>query len=256
MGRRRVQDGLAKAHNGDLLMATDGDLTINFASAGNSLAYLGGGWARSEADFTWGIGAESQLVLPRLEAADDTILTLDVVPFVHAPELPRQRLIVSVNDTVVGSTALSRPTLLGYRIPASARRAERVLVTLRHPDAARPKEVDGTSDDRSLAFALREAKLFRLAGTDAADDGGLPAGLMLGAASRQAPESNGQADVTAWATKRTRLSLAQIALRFESLGGKLRVRLVPATLRRGASGPAALFQHVHAQPDTRHRQWL
>ena len=94
-------------------MAINCDLTINFASGGNSLAYLGGGWARSEAAFTWGTGVESHLVLPRLDFAGDMILTLDVVPFVHPPAVPRQRLTVSVNDTVMGSATLSRPTLLG-----------------------------------------------------------------------------------------------------------------------------------------------
>ena len=100
-------------------MGPDCDLTIKFGTSGNSLAYLGGGWARSEPDFTWCLGAESHIMLPRLEPADEYIITLDVVPFVHAPELPSQRLIVSVNDAVVGSSTLSRPTLLGYRLPRS-----------------------------------------------------------------------------------------------------------------------------------------
>ena len=148
-------------------MAVHCDLTISFATAGNSLAYLGGGWARSEPEFTWGVGPESHLVLPRLEAADEYVLTLDVVPFVHAPELPSQRLIVSVNDTVVGSNEISRPTLLGYRIPAS------VVASFRadggHAPAPRrglPKDFSDNADDRSLAFALFEAKLYRVTHSD------------------------------------------------------------------------------------------
>jgi hypothetical protein len=78
------------------------DLTISFAAAGNSLAFLGGGWARSEPEFTWSVGAESHLMFPRLAAAGEYMLTLDVVPFVHPSALPAQRLIVSVHDTVVG----------------------------------------------------------------------------------------------------------------------------------------------------------
>ena len=136
-------------------MGIECDLTINFGAAGNSLAYLGGGWARSETEFTWGVGAESHIVLPRTALADEYVLTLDVVPFVHQPELPSQRLIVSVNDTVVGSTDLFRPTLLGYRIPASlVKRSERILITLQHPDAARPKDFSDNGDERYLAFAL------------------------------------------------------------------------------------------------------
>jgi hypothetical protein len=148
-------------------MGIECELTISFATAGNSLGYLGGGWARSEPEFSWGVGAESHLVFPRLAPADDYILTLDVVPFIRLPELPGQRLIVSINDTVVGSTHLSRPTLLGYRIPASlARRSDRMLITLQHPDAARPKDFSDTADDRHLAFARSAAPARIDAGID------------------------------------------------------------------------------------------
>ncbi len=193
------------------------DLTISFAAAGNSLAFLGGGWARSEETFTWGIGAESHLLLPRLEASDDYILTLDVVPFVHPPALPSQRLIVSVNETVLGSSELSRPTLLGYRIAgALAGGAERMVVTLQHPDAARPTELSDIADTRQLAFAMSEAKLYRVTHPAGPPSGGpathLPTGLMLNGAPPRA------ADVAQWATARTGLAPADIALGFESLG--------------------------------------
>ena len=144
-------------------MAVECDLTISFAASGNSLAFLGGGWARSEDAFTWGIGVESHILFPRLEAAVEYVLTLDVNPFIHAPALPSQRLIVSVDDTVVGSAELSRPTLLGYRIPSNlVGQADRMVVTLQHPDAARPKDVSSVEDERDLAFAVTEAKLYRV----------------------------------------------------------------------------------------------
>ena len=200
-------------------MAVECDLTISFASAGNSLAFLGGGWARSEDEFTWAIGAESHLVFPRLEAADEYVLTLDVVPFVHSPELPSQRLIVSVNDTVVGSTDLSRPTLLGYRIPASlARRSDKMVITLQHPDAARPKDFSDIADDRSLAFALFEAKLYRIVNSPQSQQNRLPTGLMLGSTHERSFGARGHVDLTEWATTRTGLAIPQIALKFESLG--------------------------------------
>jgi hypothetical protein len=200
-------------------MAVQCDLTISFASAGNSLAFLGGGWARSEDEFTWGIGAESHLMLSRLEAADEYVLTLDVVPFVHAPELPSQRLIVSVNDTVLGSTGISRPTLLGYRIPASlARRADRMVITLQHPDAARPSDFSDIADDRPLAFALLEAKLYRITEAAVPQQTRLPTGLMLGSTHERGFGARGDVDLTEWATTRTGMAIPQIALQFESLG--------------------------------------
>ena len=200
-------------------MAIACDLTINFATAGNSLAYLGGGWARSEPEFSWGVGAESHLVLPRLAEADEYVLTLDVVPFIHLPELPSQRLVVSINDTVVGSAELSRPTLLGYRIsPALARRSDKMLITLQHPDAARPKDFSDTGDDRYLAFSLSEAKLYRVTNADAPLGARLPAGLMLGPTNERSFGARGHGDLTEWVMSRTGLTIPEIALKFESLG--------------------------------------
>ncbi len=199
-------------------MGIASELTINFGTTGNSLGFLGGGWARSEPDFTWGVGAESHLVFPRVGQGDEFILTLDVVPFVHPPELPAQRLIVSVNDAVLGSTELSRPTLLSYRIPASlAKRTDKMLVTLQHPDAARPKDFSDTGDDRYLAFAVSQAKLQKAAVDDRAATR-LPSGLMLGVGQDRSLSTRGHVDLTEWATKRTGLSIPQIAMQFESVG--------------------------------------
>lgn len=200
-------------------MSVQCDLTISFASAGNSLAHLGGGWARSEDEFTWGIGAESHLLLPRPDIADEYVLTLDVIPFVHAPELPGQRLIVSVNGTVVGSTELSRPTLLGYRIPASlGRHSDKMVVTLQHPDAARPRDFSDIADDRPLAFALFEAKVYRVIDSILPYGTRLPTGLMLGSGQERGFGARGHVDLIEWATTRTGLAIPEIALQFESLG--------------------------------------
>jgi hypothetical protein len=199
-------------------MGIASDLTINFGTTGNSLGFLGGGWARSEPDFTWGVGAESHLMLPRAGEADELILSLDVIPFVHPPELPTQRLIVSVNDAVLGSTELSRPTLLAYRIPAGlAKRSDKMLVTLQHPDAARPKDFSDTGDDRYLAFAVLEAKLHKAATDDLAATR-LPSGLMLGVGQDRSLGTRGHMDLSEWAMKRTGLSIPQIAMQFESVG--------------------------------------
>lgn len=193
------------------------DLTISFGSAGNSLAFLGGGWARSEPEFTWSIGPESHLIFPRIDAADGCVLTLDVIPFIHTPEAPTQRLIVSVNDTVVGSCQLSRPTLLGYRIPASlARQSDRMLVTLQHPDAVRPKDFGDSADDRHLALAMWEARLYRVVSPKRSSEHQLPAGLMLGAIKQ--PDAGPTADLRQWAMAQTGLTIPQIAFTFESIG--------------------------------------
>jgi hypothetical protein len=138
-----------------------------------------------------------------------------VVPFVHPPQAPSQRLVVSINDAVVGSCDLSRPTLLGYRIPAAiARQSEKMVVTLQHPDAVCPKDLGESADGRHLAFAVSEARLYRVLNEDPWRRRHLPAGLTLG--SDRAPSA--ESDIRAWATARTGLTIPDLAFRFESVG--------------------------------------
>jgi hypothetical protein len=221
-------------------MVVELELTIGFAANGNSLGYLGGGWARAEPEFTWTTGSESHLMLTRSKQPGDYILTLDVVPFLHPPELPTQRLTVTVNDTVVGASQLDRGGLLGYRIPESVMRAaDRILITLLHPDAVRPVDLGGSVDDRLLAFSLSEARLYRLVDEQAHAEPDLPRGLMLPG---EVPSQSGAAvhsDLAEWVHDRTGLTLPQLAMRFESLGENCEFGLVQ---RRCGAEPLGLLR--------------
>lgn len=200
-------------------MAIECDLTVNFSQSGTAGSHLAGGWALPEETFTWSIGAESRLRLPTPLPADEFVLTLDVIPFVHPPELPGQRLIVSVNHAVVGSAELSRPTLLGYRIPSALLAgADQVTITLQHPDAVRPRDFSGSEDNRELAIAYLEAKLHRVVHSPGSHQLRLPPGLMLASVRDRGLGASGQMDVAEWATVRTGLTIPQLAVRFESLG--------------------------------------
>jgi hypothetical protein len=233
-------------------MAVELELTIGFAANGNALAYLGGGWARAEPEFTWAIGAESHLMLPRGRGECDYVLTLDVVPFVNPPQLPTQRLVVSANDTVVGSCRLDRPALLGYHIPARLTRGtERVVITLLHPDAVRPIDLGVNADDRPLAVSVSEARLFRVVETADESRAALPRGLMLpgdsparqdATAHREpdgAPDREPDAQLDAWVRDRTGLTLSELAMRFESLGENCEFGLVQ---RRCEAEPLGLLR--------------
>ena len=206
-------------------------LAIDFGATGNSQSYLGGGWARSEPAFTWAVGNESRLRIPLDPDGSDAdlqeyVLTLDLVPFIHAPELSVQRLIVSVNGTVVGSTSFARPTLLGYRFPAAQARRDSVLtILLQHPDASRPSDFGASADDRLLAFSLAEAKLYRIAAKPADMVWRLPPGMMLDGNGGNFG-AQGQDDLVQWVARRTKLDLAQLAMQFESVGENCEFGLV------------------------------
>ncbi len=196
-------------------------LTIDFGTLGNSREYLGNGWALAEPDFTWAIGMESEIRVRELPRAGDLLLTLDVVPFVRPPELPSQRLIVSVNGLVLGSSVLRRPTLLGYRIPADALSASGGLaIVLQHPDAARPAEFEVSSDRRMLTFAVSQARIYRSSPVS------FVAGLMINGQERPSLGGRRPSDITGWVMARTGLSPRDLAFRFESIGENCEFGLV------------------------------
>src|SRR5579862_9027513 len=103
-------------------MSAKAGLTINFGANGNSLGFLGGGWARAEDRFTWAVGQESHLLLPGGPEKCELVLTMDVIPFVHPPDLRAQRITVLVDRTTIGMVSISRPSVIAWRIPADLMR--------------------------------------------------------------------------------------------------------------------------------------
>jgi hypothetical protein len=143
---------------------------------------------------------------------------MNVIPFVHPPELNAQRLIVSLDETTIGVAALSRPTVLAWRIPVGlVRRSERTLLTLSHPDVARPKDVSAGTDDRELAFSVSEVKVYHLSAAMAGNQP-LPPGLTLGAAVGPGFAIHPNIELKEWVTRRTGLTLPELAAGFESIG--------------------------------------
>ena len=208
-------------------MATELELTIGFGATGNSSGFLAGGWAPAEPAFAWAVGPESLVVVPNVVAADEYILTLDVIPFVHTPELPSQRMIVSVNDVVVGSSTLSRPSLLGYRIPATlVDETGRLSIVLLHPDAARPEDFEESADRRALAFSVSEARLYRVTVDESAHRWRLPPGLMISGTGRYDFSARRRPDLARWVADRTGLDLPRLAMKFESIGENCEFGLV------------------------------
>jgi hypothetical protein len=202
------------------------ELTINFSANGNSLSYLGGGWARAEEGFTWATGLESHLLVPFGAEPREFVLTMNVVPFVLPPALSRQRLTVSVDETIIGTASLTRPTALAWRIPTGlVRRSERTLITLSHPDVARPRDLGAGADDRELTFSVSEVRVYHMPAAMAGQDP-IPPGLSLGATVRPGFAIHPNIELAAWVTRRTGMSLPELAASFESIGDNCEFGLV------------------------------
>lgn len=201
-------------------------LTIQFGASGNSLPYLTGGWAAPEADFTWAIGQESQILLPVRPDTRDLVLTLSVIPFVHEKALPFQRLTVLMSGTTIGTARVGQPSVLSWRIPAALiRGAQRVLITLSHPDSTRPSDISDVADDRELAFSISELRVDQLPDSLTATVD-VPPGLGIGGLDRPGFGVQARESLEDWVVRRTGLTLSALASSFESLGENCEFGLV------------------------------
>ncbi len=133
---------------------------LTFGIEGNVQSCLGSGWSGREAGYQWAIGERSLITLAVPGQADDYWLEMDVIPFVRPPLLPRQRLDVLIDGTLVHSFPDLPRGELGCVVPGHllAGRSQ-VEVVLDHPDAASPMLIAGEKDDRRLGVSFRRLAL-------------------------------------------------------------------------------------------------
>jgi 2OG-Fe(II) oxygenase superfamily len=137
-------------------------LTVDFAASGNSLRYLGEGWAEPEELHTWAVGSRSGLELPRPAVRGSYVLACEVSPHCW-PGMPDQRLAMAVNGCEVGRFRLRDGAALECLVPWPVlAESQKLSMVFLHPDAARPSAVSGSGDERELAFAFIRLTLFRL----------------------------------------------------------------------------------------------
>ena len=140
----------------------DGELVIDFGRSGNSDAYRRSGWYEPEPRHSWSRGQESTLEFPRPQTAADYGMVLELGPFVWKEKLPAQRLTVFVNDSEVGDFVVSEVGALEIDVPWELIESrEWVQVLFRHPDAAKPADINGVPDNREIALAFEAVTFFR-----------------------------------------------------------------------------------------------
>ena len=210
---------------------------IGFGRAGNGLACLVSGWSVPEIRHTWAVGRHSTLRLEYGPAEGDLMLELSLNPFVAEVVQPAQRIGVTVNGQRVGTETLAGATWIGYRLPRDIFAQDGKLeVRFDCPDAAAPSSNGAGVDPRQLAFALREA-IIRDVPPAAPFAPRRRAPLPIQAFDDSEPRRAIVRGVTG-------LSLADLALSFESLGTSCefglfqrRCRIEPLGLLRFAGLP-------------------
>lgn len=133
---------------------------LTFGHEGNAGPHLGRGWSGPEAGYQWAVGERSLITVDVPGAADEYWLEMDVAPYIKPPLLPRQRLDVLIDGTLVHSFVTLPRGEVGCVVPghlAAGRSA--IGIVLDHPHAASPMLVAGDSDDRRLGVSFRRLAL-------------------------------------------------------------------------------------------------
>lgn len=113
------------------------------------------GWTAPCEDGLPTLGHESRLELPRPVWAGSSVLTLDLSPFTRPPATPAQRVAVAVNGEILREAVLLERQMLRCRVPQrTIETADRLTVTLLHPDATSLASANHPLDDRTLSLVL------------------------------------------------------------------------------------------------------
>lgn len=133
---------------------------LTFGREGNAAPYLGRGWSGPEAGYQWAIGERSLVTIDVPGEAEEYWLEMDVAPYVKPPLLPRQRLDVLIDGTLVHSFVALPRGEVGCVVPGDLVTGRPAIeVVLDHPHAASPMLVAGGHDDRRLGVSFRRLAL-------------------------------------------------------------------------------------------------
>jgi hypothetical protein len=156
----------------------------------------------------------------------DTILVMDLKPYIEPPATPLQRVAIGVDGHLLGFVALTQRTALSFSLPPAPRRAVTREITFDNMDAATPREAGLYRDGRPFAFMLCSVRIFT--GEEAP-----------GAETSLRPALTGSLDdgtLQATVQEATQLTVTDIAASFESLGCACEFGLLQRRLGREPNG--------------------
>jgi hypothetical protein len=160
---RRAHALSLRAHEGRLVRAAvqpPAQTELTFGNEGNAKPALGFGWSGPEAGYQWAVGERSLVTIEVPGEADEYWLEMDVTPYIRPPLLPRQRLDVLIDGTLVHSFAALPRGEVGCVVPGHLVAGRKTIqIVLDHPHAASPILVAGDKDDRRLGVSFRRLAL-------------------------------------------------------------------------------------------------
>ena len=133
--------------------------TIEFGAGGNGRHCLVAGWYPPEPDATWAAGIRSVLSIAAPFAPNGYFLEVDWMVQTSPPNTPAQAVRISVDGQPIFNGAVSRNGMAAFLCPPPRLGAERLTITIDHPDMIQPSQRFGGADSRSLSLALRRVRV-------------------------------------------------------------------------------------------------
>ena len=138
-----------------------GSIRITFGKNGNSHQFVGSGWSGTEPGHRWTTGKTSTLKIPALEFSGDALITFEAVPYLHLDRVVEQNLSIFFNEKKIDEFALLEGLhrYSGFVPEACISRSTTNTIELRHPNAARPRDVGGLNDSREIAISFSSVSI-------------------------------------------------------------------------------------------------
>ena len=146
----RLYQKPAEQRNRDYLWGT----LLTFGRTGNIHRFLLDGWSIPGKRGTWTGAKEAKLKFVVSPPDKGTvILSVTMYPFIVPDRLPHQRVLVHINDKLIGEWMLTEKVKRTHSIavPANHFQGNEVVIGFRFPNAAAPKEMGLSDDVRTLA---------------------------------------------------------------------------------------------------------
>ena len=136
--------------------------TLEFGLKGNAHRFLLDGWSTPGETGTWTAARTATLALEVDPPNNDTVrLSARLFPFLVQDKLPRQKVLVHINDEPVGEWILAEKDLRTHSItvPATHFNENEVVIGFGFPNAASPRDMGVNRDVRTLAVVFRHITL-------------------------------------------------------------------------------------------------
>jgi sterol desaturase/sphingolipid hydroxylase (fatty acid hydroxylase superfamily) len=129
--------------------------TIEFRRNTAAVEYLQRGWSSPEQQHTWMDGSIAEINIPVTRIPSRMRVSFLVRAFVEPQKLPKQRYRVSLNGDKLVESEIASGEPVRIEVDVDKPHLDRTLrFTMEAPDAAAPKDLGISSDERHLGLAL------------------------------------------------------------------------------------------------------